>query len=335
MPLAASLGACQPAGAPASRAAGLDRERLARGYDALILAARPSLLGLGVSALPRGGVWASDPGERFPLQGLVQLIAAAATLAATDARVLTLGERLRVTPDDLGPPPSRLAGLFRADGGAAAFDVPVVDLVSLAVIDADGSACDALLRRLGGPAAADQWLRSRGVEGMRIDRYDRETKVAGAGLAGFDPAWRDEAGWRSAGGAVPAAQREGAIAAFLEDARDTTTLVAALALLTNLAAGQLLSGRSSALLLRLMGASRPGARRLRAGLHAGASLAHASAVSATTLGLTPAAADIGLVTLADGRRAAVAAFLAGSTATEAQRDALFARAGALACASLT
>jgi beta-lactamase class A len=64
--------------------------------------------------------------------------------------------------------------------------------------------------------------------------------------------------------------------------------------------------------------------RLRAGLPKGASLAHKSGSSGTDLGFTPATNDIGIVTLKDGRRYAIAAFLAGSTATEAERDAIFA-----------
>jgi beta-lactamase class A len=84
------------------------------------------------------------------------------------------------------------------------------------------------------------------------------------------------------------------------------------------------------LLLRLMTDSTTGQGRLRAGLPAGASLAHKTGTAATDLGLTPATNDIGIVTLASGRRFALAAYLAGSTATPAARDRLIADAAALA-----
>jgi beta-lactamase class A len=59
-------------------------------------------------------------------------------------------------------------------------------------------------------------------------------------------------------------------------------------------------------------------------------LAHKTGTSATDLGATPATNDIGVVTLAGGRRFAVAAYLAGSTATEAVREGLIADAARLA-----
>jgi beta-lactamase class A len=67
-----------------------------------------------------------------------------------------------------------------------------------------------------------------------------------------------------------------------------------------------------------------GVRRLRAGLPTDASLAHKTGTAPTDLGRTPAINDIGLVTLKDGRQFAIVAFLAGSTATEPERDRLIA-----------
>jgi beta-lactamase class A len=78
-----------------------------------------------------------------------------------------------------------------------------------------------------------------------------------------------------------------------------------------------------------MATSPTGANRLRAGLPPGARLAHKTGSSGTDLGFTPATNDIGIVTLADGRQFAAAAFLAGSTATLAARDKLFADAARL------
>ncbi|MEO8927348.1 MAG: serine hydrolase, partial [Caulobacteraceae bacterium] len=67
-----------------------------------------------------------------------------------------------------------------------------------------------------------------------------------------------------------------------------------------------------------------------AGLPPGAALAHKTGSSGTDLGFTPATNDIGIVTLKDGRRFAIAAFLAASTATEPDRDKLIADAARLA-----
>jgi beta-lactamase class A len=45
----------------------------------------------------------------------------------------------------------------------------------------------------------------------------------------------------------------------------------------------------------------------------------------TDHGVTPATNDIGLITLPDGRRLAIAVFLTDSTASDAARDGLIAR----------
>ena len=146
----------------------------------------------------------------------------------------------------------------------------------------------------------------------------------------FRPAWKDEATWNAARDQVPAEVREAAVAAYLADPRDTATLPATLDFLTRLATGDLLSTASTALLLRLMTAAHTGAGRLRAALPQGASLAHKTGSARTDLGLTPATNDIGIVTLNNSRRFAVAVYLAGSTVTEAERDRLIADAGRLA-----
>ena len=307
-----------------SHAGGLDLERLERDFAPLAQRARPGLFGLGVMSLDVPAVWSSGPGGRFPMLGLVNAPLAAAALAEVDAGRLTLNEPLRIAAQDLSPPPSRLNRRFPPGGGDGVITVPAADLIALAVQENDSTAADAILRRIGGPGAVTGWLRARNIRDMRVDRYAREAQPAVTGLESFRADWKDDAAWASARASTAPAAREAAMAAFLDDPRDTITVEAALAFLGQLAGGTLLSRPSTALLLRLMTASRTGTARLRAGLPATAALAHQSGESATDLGLTPSTADMGLVTLADGARIAVAAFLTGSTATDAQRDALIA-----------
>ena len=63
-----------------------------------------------------------------------------------------------------------------------------------------------------------------------------------------------------------------------------------------------------------------GPNRLHAGIPRGAILAHKTGTGPTVLGVSTATNDIGVVTLAGGRRVAIAALLAGSRASEAGRD---------------
>lgn len=67
-----------------------------------------------------------------------------------------------------------------------------------------------------------------------------------------------------------------------------------------------------------------GQKRLKAGLPPGAKLAHKTGTSGMILGINAATNDIGIVTLPDGRKYAVAIFLAGSAMPEDEREAVHA-----------
>jgi beta-lactamase class A len=208
--------------------------------------------------------------------------------------------------------------------------LPAVDLIALAVQKSDNTAADSIMQRIGGPAAVTTWLSGKGVGEINVSRYERQLQPELNGMAPFRPAWIDQRAWLDARDAVTPQVREAATARYLADPRDTATLLSTLDFLSRLAQGQLLSARSTRLLLRLMTDSETGQRRLKAGLPEGSSLAHKTGSAATDLGLTPATNDIGIVTLPSGRRFALAAYLAGSTATEAARDGLIADAARLA-----
>jgi beta-lactamase class A len=179
------------------------------------------------------------------------------------------------------------------------------------------------------------WLTGKSIANMSVDRYERELQQEIAGLPPFQPAWKDEAAWIAARNAVPAADREAANVRYLADPRDTATLPASLDFLNKLSLGQLLADASTSLLLRLMTASPTGAGRIRAALPPGATLAHKTGSARTDLGLTPATNDIGIVTLAGGRRFSIAVYLAASTATEVDRDHLIADAARLAISAIS
>jgi beta-lactamase class A len=88
------------------------------------------------------------------------------------------------------------------------------------------------------------------------------------------------------------------------------------------------------MLLSIMLTSLRGADRIKAGLPKGTSFAHKIGSSGTDQGLNAAYNDVGIFTLADRRSYAIAAFLTGSTAPEADRAALFAELGRLAVRSV-
>jgi beta-lactamase class A len=123
---------------------------------------------------------------------------------------------------------------------------------------------------------------------------------------------------------VPEPLRQAALVRHLADPRDTATPRGMLIFLSKLAGGELLSAVSTRLLLKIMLQTRTGPGRLKAGLPRHALLAHKTGTSRTELGLNAATNDVGLITLPDQRRYALAAFLTGSILEDAARDGLIA-----------
>ena len=306
----------------ASRTPKLDMDGLNRDVAALAKRALPGLLGVGFSNLESGEHFTYAGDRRFPMQSVFKLPLAAAALAEVDAGRLTLSEVLTVTDETLSPFFSPIA---QAYPGRAAYTVD--EMLAAAVRDSDNTAADMLMKRIGGPGAVTAWLNAQRIFEIRVDRYEREFNMDRLGLASFRAAWRTPAALQAAIATVPPASRRAATLAYMADPRDTATPRSMLNFLAKLDGGQLISPASTRkLMLLLMGTSRA-PDRLKAGLPKAARFAHMPGSSGADQGLTAAFNDVGVLVLPDRRSYAAAAFLSGSTASDAEQAALFAELG--------
>ncbi|MDP3299160.1 MAG: class A beta-lactamase, partial [Phenylobacterium sp.] len=297
----------------------LDAERLDEVGAELLARTAPARLGVAMMNLENGELWAINGSDRFPMQSVFKAPLAAAVLAEVDAGRLSLDETVTLNDADLSPPFSAVAAAYPGRR-----DYTIADLLTLSTGASDNTAADLLMRRIGGPGAVTAWLRGHGIDHMRVDRYERQLQPEISGMGSFRPAWKSEAAYGEVLAATPAETRRTATARYLNDPRDTTSPRDALLFLAKLARGELLSEASTARLLQIMEETPTGANRLAAGLPDDARLAHKTGTARTDLGLNPATNDIGLITLADGRRYVVAVFLSGSTKSEAEREAVIA-----------
>ena len=150
-------------------------------------------------------------------------------------------------------------------------------LIELALIYSSNPATDALLAAVGGPQAVNRWIKTTGIEGMRIDR-DIATLVRDDGE--FDPA-------------------------RMVDLRDSATPVAMAQLLSGLFQGKWLNQQSRAFLLTTMERCQTGKRRMRALLPSDARVAHKTGT------LNNTASDVGIIQAPDGHAYAVAIYVTG------------------------
>ena len=172
----------------------------------------------------------------------------------------------------------------------AEVDVPLRELIQLVIGESDNAATETLLRIIGGPSVVQDYIRSLGI--MEFHLEDGEHRLH------LDPA----AQYRN----------------WIEPA-------AAVQLLERLVSNSPLSPAANDFLVQTLIASTTGRKRLRAGLPAGTVLAHKTGTSGEYNGKAAATNDIGLITLPDGRRLAIAVFVTDARANEVKRDRVIAR----------
>jgi beta-lactamase class A len=169
-------------------------------------------------------------------------------------------------------------------------DVTLRELVRLAVGQSDNGAEEVLIRLVGGPPVVQSYIHSLGISGFHLVYSERDLD-------------RDEN----------------------LQYQDWIEPAAAVQLLELLVNNPPISPAANAFLLKTMTDSVTGAGRLRAGLPPGTVLAHKTGSSGTHGGITAATNDIGLVTLPDGRKLAIAVFVTDSRADENTRESVIAR----------
>jgi len=233
-----------------------------------------------------------NPRAHPPMQSVFKLPLAIAVLHKVERGRLSLGQPVRFMPEDRIP---HAYSPLQDKYPEAGVEVSLRELLRLAVVESDNVAADILLRVADGAGTSDG--------AMTVNDYIASLGVTGLQLRdGEDVLHRDATAqyrnWFEPAGAV--------------------------ALLRRLADRSPLTREDTELLLGWMRGSRLNTR-IGGDLPAGTMVAHKSGTSDVDLGLAHATNDIGLITLPDGRRLAIAVFLTDSTAGDAERDKTIAR----------
>lgn len=288
----------------------LDTARLEREIKPIAAAAAPGVLGFGIMNLASGETWTLNGARRFPLDDIATLPIGAAAIGEMEGARLWSGETLPIREVDLSPPPSRIA-----DGWPATSDYRADALIDAAVGGSDTTADDVLIHRVGGPGAVTAWLVDKHVPEVRLDRYRREIDPTRSGLGSFRSGWKGETAYAAAQAGVAPEARRAAMTAYLADPRDTATPRGMIRFLQAVTAGELISHAGATRLTEAL------AHDVPPGLPPGARYAHKRAAMRAASGAPGIDNDVGVLTLKDGRRYAVAVFLAGAVSPQGDRAA--------------
>ena len=221
------------------------------------------------------------------MQSVFKLPLAVTVLHQVEQGTLSLDQAVRFLPQDRILPHvySPLQDQY-PDGGV---DVPLRELLRLDLARSDNVAADILLRVVGGPNVVNTYVAGLGISGLHLQDGEAvlHQEVAAQYRNWFEP-------------------------------------VGAVQLLRRISDNSPLTSEHTNLLLGWM-TSDYRTKRLEGDLPAGTHVAHKSGTSDVDNGVAHATNDIGLITLPDGRRIAIAVFVTDSTADEATREKVIAR----------
>jgi beta-lactamase class A len=234
--------------------------------------------------------------EVFPMASTFKIAVAATLLAQVDAGRLSLEQIIPVDP----------ALVLSSEGIAEIFPYPGVsasvrNLLESMLTRSDNTATNVLTRLTGGPAAVTAWVRSVGVEGLRVDG---DTNGIVGRFFNLPPSEESvDAQLKKLFAANPelASLSDKPNAKFDDDPRDTATPDAMGKLLSKILDRHVLSASSTDVLLGAMERCITGLKRLRGMLPPGTPVRDKTGTIGGTVN------DVGIITLPEGRGSIVIA----------------------------
>ena len=287
-----------PAKAPANAQAALAAQFawLARQTDGSV--------GVAVQKVGAKEMVTLNKGVTYPMASTFKIAVAGRIFERIDKGELKLSQMIDVDP-------KLVVG---SDGIARFAPHPGVSLslhnqLELMLSRSDNTATDVLTALAGGPAAVTDWVKRQGVTGQIIDADTANLIYRALDITPGPGTFKEniEAAFKADPKKKERDIQRTPNAAFNADPRDASTPEAMVQLLLAIESGKALSPASTKELIAIMERCITGEKRLKGLLPPGTVVAH------KTGSLMSIANDVGLVTLPDGTRFAIAVFVKGDT----------------------
>jgi beta-lactamase class A len=316
---AGAFGASSKAKAPeaGSRPSAVSARAAVQADIARIAATAGGEVGVLATHLETGLTLSLNPDERFPMASTFKIAVAGRILAEVDAGRLSLDQLVAVEPPDV----------LVSEGIADVFPFPGVSLSIRNLIESmltrsDNTATNVLTRVAGGATAVNAWVRSLGIQEMRVDGDTNEIVARFISLPPGPGSVNDRL--KQLLEAHPELERLDSQPnpAFDDDLRDSTTPAAMVALLSRISDHRALGSATTEVLLGAMQRDVTGLKRLRAMLPPGTVVKDKTGTIGGTFN------DVGIIDLPDGRgHVAIAVYIKKSARPFEERERVIAEIG--------
>jgi len=278
-------------------------------------------VGAAAFHLTHGTFVSLNGGEKCPLASVCKLPIAMHILAMVDDGKLHLNDVIDIPPQAVWTGVSVIA-----DHWPSVKRYTLDEVLALMVAKSDNTAVEMMWRIGGGAVAIANRFRQWKLDGIRLDRSERECGLNSAGITQI-PKWEE---WTPTlltelTSKMSATARYTAMRAFIADPRDTATPNATVELLKRAFRGELLSPDSTSRLIQILESTTTGAARLKGLLPTGTTVAHKTGTTDTQRNLNAGTNDVGVITLPDGGRVVIAVYVKGSTRKVEVREKVIAR----------
>ena len=257
----------------------------------------------------RTGARASVNGDlRLPMMSVFKLPLAVVTLAAVDAGQWKMDTKIPISAGELVPEGSPVAEAWAKGEKAPTLET----LLKLVIQQSDNTAGDKLVALNGGGPKITESLRKLGFAGIDVAEQEINifARIKCAGTKAPPTGWTIARMAQCHEGSA-AAQQAAARQEILSPPNGATTDAMA-ELLAGLDHGTVLSPASRKWFMSILAGTATGPHRLKGALPEGTPVAHKTGTGDTIGSLNIATNDVGIVTLPNGDRFAIAVFIAGS-----------------------
>ncbi len=257
-----------------------------------ILEQEGNVAGVSILHLESGAAVSVRGDQRFPMASTYKVPMAAYTLHLVEQGVLSLDDMVTVERRHYAP-----SSIITTHMPHAGVKLSLYNLLELMLTESDNTATDAILELIGGPDAVTGWLRTLGVEDMRVDRptADIFRQYVGLPPGQTGVSILDQMAARESKNELDIFRTDGshpAYIAFARDPQDQATPDAMTGFLARIWRHEILTPESQHILGGIMERCNTGPGRLAGKLPDSAVLAHKSGTITGTVN------DVGVITLA-------------------------------------